>query len=133
MLYNLTAFTGSFLLFLIQPMLARMVLPALGGSAQVWNTCILFFQFSLLAGYAYAHWLGTKLNHRFQLPLHVTLGILASFLLPLSLAETSSPPVMGSPIIWLLKLLATQVGPPFFILLEFIKEKKKYVEKAYRI
>ncbi len=97
-------------------MFARMVLPVLGGSAQVWNTCMLFFQLTLLVGYAYAHWLGTILKRRFQLPLHMVLGILASLVLPLSLTGSTSPSTSESPILWLFLLLAIRIGPPFLVL-----------------
>ena len=59
-LFSLTALLGAFLLFLVEPMFARMVLPLLGGAPAVWNTCLVFYQFALLAGYLYAHLAGQR-------------------------------------------------------------------------
>ena len=64
--YSLTMFVSAGLLFLVEPMIARMVLPLLGGAPAVWTTCMLFFQTLLLAGYAYAHVLTTRLRSRRQ-------------------------------------------------------------------
>ena len=66
MLYALTIFLSSFLLFLVQPLIARIILPWFGGSASVWTTCMLFFQALLLAGYAYAHLVSARLKPRTQ-------------------------------------------------------------------
>ena len=76
-LYALTIFTSAFLLFLVQPISAKQILPWFGGSAAVWTTCLVFFQFLLLFGYAYADWTTRKLAPRRQIVLHVVL-LLAS-------------------------------------------------------
>src|SRR5256885_16382220 len=82
-LFALTLFVSAFLLFLVQPMIGKMILPKLGGTPQVWNTCMLFFQLALLAGYAYTHFVGTRLPTRKQLMVHGTLLIIPMlFLLP---------------------------------------------------
>jgi spermidine synthase len=117
---KLLAFTVSFLLafllFAVQPMATKMVLPTLGGTPAVWNTAMLTFQLLLLAGYAYAHWLGTRVRLQYQWLLHATL-ILASFtLLPLSLTLDSSDALMQHPIAHLAAAFILQIGLPFFVL-----------------
>src|SRR6476620_5713901 len=72
-LFSSTLLVGSFLLFLVQPMFAKMILPKLGGTPAVWNTCMVFFQACLLAGYAYAHGMSTKLPRRRQVILHAVI------------------------------------------------------------
>ena len=64
-------FVNAFLLFLLQPMFAKMALPHLGGSAAVWTSCVLFFQTALLAGYLYAHWLASRVGSRMQVVVHL--------------------------------------------------------------
>ena len=83
MLHAATIFLSSFLLFLVQPLIARLILPWFGGSAAVWTTCMLFFQTVLLAGYAYAHVLHTRLSGRLQAVLHTLLLVAAVALLPI--------------------------------------------------
>jgi hypothetical protein len=70
---GLVIFLAAFLLFLVEPMAAKRLLPALGGSAAVWITCLVFFQIALLAGYGYAHWIATRLPPRAQAIAHSTL------------------------------------------------------------
>jgi hypothetical protein len=114
-LFATTAFVSAMLLFWVQPMIAKMVLPSLGGTPAVWNTCLVFFQAVLLAGYAYAHlsvrWLGV----RKQAWLHAAVVLLPWAVLPLSLGD-SAPPAGGNPAGWLLLALARSVGLPFFVL-----------------
>ena len=69
-LFAITLFVSAFLLFLVQPMIGKMILPKLGGTPQVWNTCMVFFQMMLLLGYFYTHAVSTKLKPRQQLILH---------------------------------------------------------------
>ena len=83
-LFAVTIFMGSFLLFLMQPMIARMALPRLGGASAVWNSAMLVYQALLLGGYAYAHFLG-RLSARRQAGLHIALLLLAASWLPLGL------------------------------------------------
>src|SRR6266581_2736337 len=71
--FAITLFVSAFLLFLVQPMIGKMILPKLGGTPQVWNTCMLFFQTVLLAGYAYTHNISTRLTTRVQLLIHSVL------------------------------------------------------------
>lgn len=113
-LFIATIFLGSFLLFLIQPMVARMILPRFGGSPQVWNSAMLFYQAVLLAGYAYAHAVA-RWPVRRQLPVHIVLLGLAALTLPVSIAALTPPADNAQPMLFLLQLLALSVGPIFFL------------------
>jgi len=109
-------FLGASLLFLVEPMVGKMVLPLLGGSASVWTTCMLFFQAGLLAGYAYAHLLGTRLSLRAQAAIHLAVVLLAFLSLPLSRRALVPPVGEVAPVPWLLGALTVLVGAPFFAL-----------------
>jgi hypothetical protein len=111
--YAATLFISAALLFLMQPMLTKMVLPQLGGAPSVWNTCLCFFQATLLLGYLYAHLSSTRLGPRAQLGAHVLVLALAVLFLPLD-PTAGAPPSNGTPVLWLLTRLATTVGIPFF-------------------
>jgi hypothetical protein len=112
--FALTLFVSSFLLFLVEPLFARMVLPLLGGTPAVWNTCMVFFQFMLLAGYAYAHVVPAWLGPRRQALVHTGLLLVPLAVLPLSIAGWT-PPAADSPVFALLGLLFLTVGLPFFV------------------
>jgi spermidine synthase len=114
-LYTLTILTSAALLFLVQPMFARMVLPLLGGSPAVWNTAVVFYQVVLLAGYAYAYVVTRWLALRPQLLLHLGVLLLPFAVLPSEVPEGWVPPTTEEPIVWLLALLAVGVGLPFFV------------------
>jgi len=109
-------FVSATLLFLIQPMIAKMILPLLGGTPAVWNTCMVFFQAALLAGYTYAHVTTTWLGTRRQVLLHTVLIFLPLLVLPIGLVSGWVPPNDSNPIPWLLGLLTVSVGLPFFVL-----------------
>ncbi len=113
LLFGATMFVGAGLLFWIQPMFAKMVLPLLGGSPAVWNTAMVFFQASLLAGYAYAHWLAGRFPPKAQLLIHVGVLLSAFLFLPLSVAEGWIPDAETMPVFWLLGLLSVSIGLPF--------------------
>src|SRR3954468_24895760 len=83
-------FAGSFLLFLVQPMIARMALPRLGGAPAVWNSAMLVYQALLLAGYAYSHWLRLFAPRR-QAKVHLAMFALAAARLPIGLVDTTPP------------------------------------------
>ncbi len=104
---------GSFLLFLVQPMIARMALPRLGGAPAVWNSAMLVYQALLLGGYAYAHWLG-RFAPRRQAMIHLALFLVAAIVLPIGLAGWE-PPADIAPALWILWLLAASIGPLFFV------------------
>jgi hypothetical protein len=112
-LFILTIVTGSFLLFLTQPMIARMALPRVGGSPSVWNSAMLVYQLLLLAGYAYAHWL-SRLRPRRQVGIHIVLLGLAALMLPIWLRDVL-PPADGEPALWVPWFLISSIGPLFFI------------------
>src|SRR5690606_7253016 len=114
-LFPLTIFVSALLLFLIQPMFSRMVLPLMGGGAAVWNTAVLFFQLTLLAGYVYAHLVSTRLGARAQVAVHLGLLTLSLLALPIRL-RLGPPPAAVEPAGWLLMLLAVSIGAPFFLL-----------------
>src|SRR3954447_15001397 len=88
--FTATLFLSAFLMFLVEPMIARMVLPLLGGAASVWTTCLVFFQAVLLAGYAYAHG-ATRLSLRRHAALHGLVIVLPLLVLPIGLARVSEP------------------------------------------
>ena len=115
-LFTSTLFVSAFLLFLVQPMVAKMVLPMLGGSPMVWNTCMVFFQMALLVGYAYAHGATKWLHGRTQMALHVVLLLLPFSMLPFLIGPDSAPPAESTPIPWLLMMLASAIGLPFLTL-----------------
>src|SRR5213078_2586356 len=114
-LFALTLFVSATLLFLVEPMVGKMITPLLGGTPAVWNTCMVFFQALLLAGYAYAHITTTWLGVRRQALLH--LGVLLLPFLTLSLTVQRSPLDYGegNPIPGLLLVLLTSVGLPFAV------------------
>ena len=111
-LFAATILTGSFLLFLIQPMVARMALPRLGGAPNVWNSAMLVYQALLLGGYYYAHRLA-RLPLRRQAAIHLGLFALAALTLPITLANLAPAPP-GNEVWWVPLLLALSIGPVFF-------------------
>jgi hypothetical protein len=111
-LFTATTFLSALLLFSIQPMFAKMVLPVLGGSPSVWAVAMCFFQGALLIGYCWAHIL-TRFLPRFAAPLHLALTIAAIAALPIGLPPASGEPPPGDPYIWQLGLFALGVGLPF--------------------
>ena len=109
LLFVSTICLGSFLLFLVQPMVARMALPRLGGAPSVWNSAMLVYQALLLCGYAYAHRLSREAPRR-QATIHIAVLLIAALWLPLGLANFT-PPIGGSPIFWVPWLLIASIGP----------------------
>jgi SAM-dependent methyltransferase len=113
-LFLATIVTGSFLLFLTQPMVARIALPRLGGAPAVWNSAMLVYQALLLGGYAYAHWLA-RLAPRSQAGLHLALFGMAALWLPIGLRDALPPPDAW-PTLWVPWFLVSSIGPLFFII-----------------
>lgn len=109
-LATLTTFLGAALLFVVQPLAARTLLPVLGGSPAVWNTAMVFFQTALLAGYLWAHVSVRVAGVRPQARVHAVLALLAAALLPV-VAPMTAPPADASPVGWLLVALGAMVGP----------------------
>jgi hypothetical protein len=115
LLYAFTLFTSALLLFLVQPLIGKRVVPLLGGSPAVWNTCMLFFQALLLAGYSYAHLTTSRLGPRKQAVLHLAVLFVPFLVLPLGLRAEFVPSGEGHPVLGLLLLLLVTVGLPFFV------------------
>jgi hypothetical protein len=117
-LFSISVFLSAALLFLVEPMVAKMLLPLLGGSPAVWNTCLVFFQAVLLAGYSYAHAATKWFRWRVLLTIQCGLILLPAAIgvLPLHLPHGWMPPAQANPIPWILSALAVSVGIPFFAL-----------------
>ncbi len=115
-LFSLTIFAGSFLLFLIQPMVGKILLPALGGSSAVWTACMLFFQAALLAGYLYAEKCIRLLGCARQSMLHLMLMIGSWLLLPVNISLSGVELAHASPVSWLIGRLTFSIGLLFFLL-----------------
>jgi len=116
LLYAATIFLSAFLLFQVQPIIAKIILPWFGGSSAVWSTCMLFFQLALLAGYLYAHWLYRKLGGRKASIVHIVLlaGSLATLpILPSTAWKTGA---VENPSLRILALLTVTIGLPYFLL-----------------
>ena len=113
--YALAVFLSAALLFVVEPMVGKMVLPILGGAPAVWTTCLLFFQVALLLGYLYAHLLPRALGAR-HLWVHLALLALAAATLPLALPADPAPAPEASPVRWLLAALVVTVGAPFVLI-----------------
>ena len=117
MLLNaLTIFASAFLLFLVQPIVAKQILPWFGGSAAVWATCLVFFQTTLLLGYAYADFTVRRLTARNQVKLHVALLVLSIAVLPIVPGAFWKPAGDENPIWLILGMLAATIGLPYFLL-----------------
>jgi SAM-dependent methyltransferase len=116
LLYSVTIFLSAFLLFEVQPIIAKMILPWFGGTSAVWNTCMLFFQVVLLLGYLYAHWLHEKLGPRRQAVVHIGLLAASVATLPILPAAHWKTVDVGEPSLRILALLAVTVGLPYFLL-----------------
>jgi hypothetical protein len=115
LLFGVTLFVGAALLFLVQPMIAKLVLPKFGGAPAVWNTCMVFFQAVLLAGYVYSHATSQWLGARRQAVVHLVVLVLPWLVLPVAVAYDYAPPSGTDPVLPLLTLLAGTAGLPFFV------------------
>ncbi len=114
--FAVTIFTGAFLLFQVQPLIGKYILPWFGGGPGVWTTCLLFFQMLLLGGYAYAHFSTTYLKPRTQVAVHVALLGLSLALLPITPGESWKAHIAGAPVPHILLLLCATIGLPYFVL-----------------
>ncbi|MBT6220102.1 MAG: hypothetical protein HOI45_10290, partial [Rhodospirillaceae bacterium] len=113
--YAITIFLSSFLLFQVQPIIAKFILPWFGGGSAVWTTCMLFFQLFLLAGYAYAHMVSKHLKLSTQPVVHLSLLILSLAFLPIAPDEAWKPADPQNPVWQILKLLFFSIGAPFLL------------------
>jgi SAM-dependent methyltransferase len=115
-LHVLAITLSSFLLFLVQPIIGKRILPWFGGSAGVWTTCLVFFQLALLAGYAYGDLLTRRVSVRRQVAIHLALVLASLAVLPIVPPEWLKPDGESSPTPRILLLLAVTIGLPYFVL-----------------
>ena len=115
-LFAFALFLSATLLFWVQPMFGKMLLPLLGGSPAVWNTCLVFFQAALLLGYLYAHGTGKLFGIRTQMTVHLILLAGYFLIMPIVVPSHWDPPTDSNPIPWLLLVLSVCVGLPFVLL-----------------
>ncbi|MEI9963846.1 MAG: fused MFS/spermidine synthase [Caulobacteraceae bacterium] len=112
-LFAAAVFASAGLVFLVEPLIGKLLLPSLGGSPAIWNTSLAFFQAALLAGYGYAHALQRAGSVRRQAAIHLVVLALAALVLPLHLSGLLGPPWSGAPALWLVLVLTVSIGPPF--------------------
>src|SRR5258706_9797628 len=116
LLFAASVFTSAFLLFLVQPIIAKQILPWFGGNASVWTVCMVFFQLLLLGGYAYADALVRRLAPRAQAIVHISLLAASLAFLPILASESWKPAPDTEPTARILLLLLTTIGLPYFLL-----------------
>jgi len=126
-----TIFVSAFLLFLVQPILAKQILPWFGGAAIVWTLCMVFFQFVLLLGYAYAHWLSGRASSRKQAWIHIALLVASLALLPIAPDAGWKPAGDDNPVLRILLLLFATVGLPYFLLSSTSPLVQAWFARAY--
>ncbi len=114
--YGLTIFLSAFLLFQVQPLIGKMILPWFGGSAAIWTTCMLFFQMVLLLGYFYSHWVTRYLSPSRQSLVHGGLLLISLLLIPISPSLDWKPLGAENPTLRILGLLTVSIGLPYFVL-----------------
>jgi len=114
--FGITIFIASFMIFWIQPLYTKMLLPILGGSPSIWNTSLFFYQLALFFGYAYSHFLTRKFNLKQQLYIHVFFGALAFISLPMTVPQYEPAWVISHPKLWLFLILIAYIGPAFVVL-----------------
>lgn len=115
-IFSITIFLSATLLFSVQPMFTKLILPLLGGASNVWNTAMVFFQAVLLGGYIYAHLVSKYLPLKGQIFVHLSVTAIGLFFLPLAVSPNVVLPESGMPTFWLLGLFGVTVGMPFFAL-----------------
>ena len=110
-----TLFVSAVLMFVLQPLFGKLLLPLLGGSPAVWNTCMVFYQTILFLGYLYAHYLSTTFSQHRQIQIHAAVIAISLIALPVALPESIIPPTESNPTLWLMWTLLVAIGLPFFI------------------
>lgn len=110
-----TLFISATLMFVLQPMFGKTLLPLLGGSPAVWNTCMVFYQTILFLGYLYAHFLSSKFASHRQIQIHAVVIAISLITLPITLPDNISPPTDSDPTFWLMWTLFLAIGLPFFV------------------
>jgi hypothetical protein len=116
MQYFISVFISAFLVFQIQPIISKIILPWFGGGASIWTTCMLFFQFFLLVGYLYAYILTKILKEKYQIVVHLVCLLFSLFLLPYNIADIQNILISGPPTWAVLKVLFFGLGFPYLIL-----------------
>jgi hypothetical protein len=116
LLFATTLFVSASLMFVLQPMFGKILLPLLGGSPAVWNTCMVFYQTILFLGYLYAHFLSKSQPQHKQILIHVAVIFISCIALPLALPENIQPPTQSNPTFWILWTLLLAIGLPFFVI-----------------
>lgn len=111
-----TLFISASLMFVLQPLFGKLLLPLLGGSPAVWNTCMVFYQSLLFLGYLYAHFLSTRANQRRQIMVHAAIIMISLLALPVALPENITPPTDSNPTFWLCWTLFLAIGLPYFVI-----------------
>ncbi|MGZ5025899.1 MAG: fused MFS/spermidine synthase [Methylobacter sp.] len=115
LLFAATLFTSASLMFVLQPLFGKILLPLLGGSPAVWNTCMVFYQTILFLGYLYAHYLSTRFSRHRQIQIHIAVILISFLALSLALPENTVPPTNSNPTFWLFWTLLLAIGLPFFV------------------
>ncbi len=116
LLFAGTLFISATLMFILQPLFGKLLLPLLGGSPAVWNTCMVFYQMLLFFGYLYAHFISTRLAKLRQVQVHGAFIFISLMALPVALPDNMMPPTDGNPTLWLVWILFISIGLPFFVL-----------------
>lgn len=116
LLFAGTLFVSATLMFVLQPLFGKLMLPLLGGSPAVWNTCMVFYQMLLFIGYLYAHYISTRLPHKRQIQVHAAIIIISLIALPVALPDNMIPPTDSNPTLWLVWTLFISIGLPFFVI-----------------
>ncbi|HAE40347.1 MAG TPA: hypothetical protein DCG57_17190 [Candidatus Riflebacteria bacterium] len=129
-IFSLSIFVGSFLLFLIQPMVGKLLLPAMGGAPAVWITCMLFFQLMLLGGYLYAEKALRYLGSQRQSTLHILLMTGGFILLPLNIDISAAGSAVNNPVTWLMIRLSASIGFLFFMISANAPLLQRYYSQA---
>src|SRR5687767_6107036 len=131
LLHAATIFLSAFLLFLVQPILAKQILPWFGGAAIVWTLCMVFFQLVLLLGYAYAHWLASRIEARKQAWIHIALLAASLVFLPIAPDASWKPAGDDNPVVRILLLLFATIGLPYFLLSSTSPLVQSWFARAY--
>jgi hypothetical protein len=116
LLFVSTLFSSALLMFVLQPLFGKLLLPLLGGTPAVWNSCMVFYQSLLFLGYLYAHLIASRLHAHHQVIVHLGVIALSLLALPIALPENLIPPTQSNPTLWIFSTLALAIGLPFFIL-----------------
>src|SRR5258708_25897329 len=130
-LHAATVFLSAFLLFLVQPLLAKQILPWFGGAAIVWTLCMVFFHLVLLLGYAYAHWITSRVQAAGHAGIHIALLLVSLIFLPVA-PDAAWKPVGGDTPVWrILALLFATVALPYFLLSSTSPLVQAWYARAY--